>query len=360
MVTIGRLPGVLVGSPLSTPAPTSTPERHTIIQGTEENTEDAVDIIVEMPVTQREVSKVAEVVVAERTPIQARQAVLQQRLSREFETPVVAEMIVEEPMTVPPVMAQNEVIPVERHVQRAKATKKGHAPKPVKALVPQTCMKKGGVFDLKHGAVELKQFSEISKGFYPFGKKHSFIHVDKMQVAPAEYKYRPFHSRMRDILVGRLSTALAVPKQTFTLMPVTNDRPTDFKAMIINNNFYIIDGQHTYAAVMVILADPNVSDARKQELKKWRSKFVWTANVKDASYISARCNVHNGYRWEEPEYLLYLQFVRDIWVSLERPVKVVIGRKSQLVNLAVERWKVSSIAHLWSIIHWSIAQQMIG
>jgi hypothetical protein len=116
MVTIGRLPGVLVGSPLSTPAPTSTPERHTIIQGTEENTEDAVDIIVEMPVTQREVSKVAEVVVAERTPIQARQAVLQQRLSREFETPVVAEMIVEEPMTVPPVMAQNEVIPVERHV----------------------------------------------------------------------------------------------------------------------------------------------------------------------------------------------------------------------------------------------------
>jgi hypothetical protein len=312
MVTTGPLPGVLAGSPLSIPAPTSTPERHTCIQGTEEDTEDAADIIVEMPVTQPEVSKVAEIVVAARTPIHARQAVLQQRLSREFETPVVAEMIVEEPMTVPPIMAQNEVIPVERHVQRAKATKKGHAPKPVKALVPQTCMKKGGVFDLKHGAAELKQFSEISKGFYPFGKKHSFIHVDKMQVAPAEYKYRPFHSRLRDILVGRLSIALAVPKQTFTLMPVTNEQPIDFKAMIINNNFYIIDGQHTYAAVMVILADPNVSYARKQELKKWRSEFVWTTNVKDALHISARCNVHNGYRWEEPEYLLYLQFVRDI------------------------------------------------
>jgi hypothetical protein len=221
-------------------------------------------------------------------------------------------------------------------------------------------MKKRGVFDLKHGAAELKQFFEISKGFYPFGKKHSFIHVDKMQVAPAEYKYRPFHSRLRDILVGRLSIALVVPKQTFTLMLVTNKQPIDFKAMIINNNFYIIDGQHTYAAVMVILADPNVSDARKQELKKWRSEFVWTTNVKDASHISARCNVHNGYRWEEPECLLHLQFVRDIWVSLERPLKVIIGRKSQLVNFAVERWKVSSIAHLWCIIHWSIAQQMIG
>jgi hypothetical protein len=294
MVTTGPLPGVLVGSPLSTLAPTSTPERCTCIQGTEENAEDAVDIIVEMRVIQLEVAKVAEVVVAARTPIQARHDVLQRRLSREFKTPVVAEMIVEEPMTVPPIMAQNEVISVERHVQRAKATKKG------------------GVFDLKHGAAELKQFSEISKGFYPFGKKHSFIHVDKMQVAPAEYKYRPFHSRLRDILVGCLSTALAVPKQTFTLMPVTNERPIDFKAMIINNTFYIIDGQHTYAAVMVILADPNVSDARKHELKKWRSEFVWTTNVKDASHISARCNVHNGYRWEEPEYLLHLQFVRDI------------------------------------------------
>jgi hypothetical protein len=136
MVTTGLLPGVLVGSLLSTPAPTSTPERHTCVQGTEENAEDVVDIIVGIRVTQPEVAKVAEVVVAARTPIQARQAVLQRRLSREFETPAVAEMIVEEPMIVPPVMAQNEVIPVQCHVQRAKATKKGDAPKPVKALVP--------------------------------------------------------------------------------------------------------------------------------------------------------------------------------------------------------------------------------
>ena len=164
-----------------------------------------------MLVIQPEVAKLAEVVVLARIPIQGWQANLQRRLSREFETPAMAKMIVEEPVTVPPAIIQNEVIPVERHLQRAKITKKDRAPNPVKALVPQT-MKKGGVFDLKHGAAELKQFSEISKKFYPFGKKHSFIHVDKMQVAPTEYKYWPFHSRLRDILVGHFSTALAVPK----------------------------------------------------------------------------------------------------------------------------------------------------
>jgi hypothetical protein len=111
---------------------------------------------------------------------------------------------------------------------------------------------------------------------------------------------------------------------------------------------------------MVILANPNVLSARKEQLKKWKSKFVWTANAKDASHISARCNAHNGYHWGEPEYLLHLQFVRNIWVSLHCPVKVVIGRKSQLVNSAVEHWKVSSTTFIQCIsIHWAVAQRII-
>ena len=65
---------------------------------------------------------------------------------------------------------------------------------------------------MKHGVAELKQFFENTKGFYPFGKRQSFVHVDKMQVASTEYKYWPFHSYLRDILVGHLSTALAMPK----------------------------------------------------------------------------------------------------------------------------------------------------
>jgi hypothetical protein len=98
-------------------------------------------------------------------------------------------------------------------VECVKATRKGSASKVEKALVPQTLVKKGGVVDLKQSAAELRQFSENASPFYPFGKiKQSFIHVDKMQVTPAEYKYRPIYSRLRDIMVGWLSTVLAVPK----------------------------------------------------------------------------------------------------------------------------------------------------
>jgi hypothetical protein len=60
---------------------------------------------------------------------------------------------------------------------------------------------------------------------------------------------------MKDILVGRLSTALFVPKQIFTLMLVMNKQPRDFKTMI-TKNFLIINKEHIYAAMMVFLADP--------------------------------------------------------------------------------------------------------
>jgi hypothetical protein len=361
LVTTGPLPAILVGSPLPTAAPTprSSPDGD---GGAETETiKEATPLVtVELPETQPEIPEGEEV--AGTPPAVARQGPVPRRLSPDFRTPVVAEMIVEEPPSAPEAPVQNEVVPADRQVGRVKATRRGRASQVEKALVPQTSVKRGGVVDLKQSAAELRQFSENASPFYPFGKiKRAFIHVDKMQAAPAEYKYRPFHSRLRDIMVGRLSTALAVPKQTFTLMPVMEEKPTDFKDMVANQNFYIIDGQHTYAAVMVILADPDVSSARKEELKKWKSEFVWTANAKDASHISARCNAHNGYRWDEPEYLLHLQFVRDIWVSLERPVKVVIGRKSQLVNSAVERWKVSSAALIFcTSIRWAVAQRIIN
>jgi hypothetical protein len=93
--------------------------------------------------------------------------------------------------------------------------------------------------------------------------------VDKIEVAPAKYKYWPFYSRLRDILVGRLSTALTIPKLTFTIMPMINKRPRVFK-MMITKNFYIIEGQHTYVAIRVILADSNVLDAWKEVLQKWK------------------------------------------------------------------------------------------
>jgi hypothetical protein len=205
----------------------------------------------------------------------------------------------------------------------------------------QTTLKKGAQYNSKEGAYELQQFEQRMDSMYPFGKaKHKKIDVENMEMAPTDYKYRPFHSRLRDVIVGRLLTALNVSKQTFTLMPKTVIKPTNFDRMVAGK-FYIINGTHTYAAVKVILDDPNVSTVRKDILRKWNCDFVWSSDVKDLSHISVRCNADNRFQWEEPEYLLHLQFVRDIWVGLDRPVKAVIGKRSQIISVRVDRWKVS-------------------
>jgi hypothetical protein len=262
--------------------------------------------------------------------IQTRVAGLQWRLSAEYE---------ESPQVTDAIVGEGTPAGTEQAVQAIPPGR--HRPsKKVSVMVPQTLVKKGELYGSKQATDELQQFEGRMNEMYPFGKsKHTKIDVDQMEIAPADYKYQPFHSRLQDVLVPRLATTLNVSKQKFTLMPKSKIKPTDFDTMIVGQ-FYIINGTHTYAAVQVIIGDPNVGAKRKEELWKWPCDFVWSCNVKELSHMSARCNSHNGYRWEEPEYLLHLQFVRDIWVNMERPVKVVIGKRSQLVNACVERWKV--------------------
>jgi hypothetical protein len=77
---------------------------------------------------------------------------------------------------------------------------------------------------------------------YPFGKEErSKVHGDNMEIALADYKYRPFHPRLHDTLVCYLTQALNAPKQTFTLMPKEATKTADWDA-IKDGKFFIING----------------------------------------------------------------------------------------------------------------------
>jgi hypothetical protein len=82
-------------------------------------------------------------------------------------------------------------------------------------------------------------------------------------------------------------------------------------------------------------------ERRKNELREWECDFVWRTDEKDLSHISFRCNSHNVHTWDSLEYLLHIQFARDIWEKLNRPSKQIVGRKSQHSNGEVAAWKVS-------------------
>lgn len=65
-----------------------------------------------------------------------------------------------------------------------------------------------------------------------------------------------------------LSQALNALKQTFTLISKETTKLVDWDA-IKDGKFYIINGQHTYAAMQIIFADLHILEKRKSELKKW-------------------------------------------------------------------------------------------
>jgi hypothetical protein len=308
---------------------TSDPIRTSTAMSKGVSTGQVPEIIIEIPGSQSDPSTPSNAG-DEFLDIATRPGGLQRCLSRDYNGPpsTIEEIVID--ATVPIAHAVQEMV-----VCQNKPSKK------VSVRVPQTTLKRGAQYNSKEGAYELQQFEQRMDSMYPFGKaKHKKIDVENMEMAPTDYKYRPFHSRLRDVIVGRLLTALNVSKQTFTLMPKTVIKPTNFDRMVAGK-FYIINGTHTYAAVKVILDDPNVSTVRKDILRKWNCDFVWSSDVKDLSHISVRCNADNRFQWEEPEYLLHLQFVRDIWVGLDRPVKAVIGKRSQIISVRVDRWKVS-------------------
>jgi hypothetical protein len=116
----------------------------------------------------------------------------------------------------------------EAAVVVAQSWRRGPRTEKVVVLAPSTKLKAGELFDFKQAADELEQFETRMLALDPFGKeKRSKVHVDDMEIAPPDFKYRPFHPRLRDTLICYLTQALNAPKQTFTLMPKEASKPVN-------------------------------------------------------------------------------------------------------------------------------------
>ena len=144
------------------------------------------------------------------------------------------------------------------------------------------------------------------------------IDVDQMINAPIEFKYRPFHESLAKSLLEIYLTGIHPPKQTLTLMPKVDKEPFYFEN-IKNGEFYIINGQHSVAAAKKLLALEEVDPERKEKFRTWQCDFVWTEDKMLLSELSRRTNNTNQHKWDSPEYLLHVQYCRDLWINYGRP-----------------------------------------
>ena len=101
-------------------------------------------------------------------------------------------------------------------------------------------------------------------------------------------------------------------------MPQTSSCPTSWEE-VKDGKFYIINGQRTWAAVNRLLDSPAATDVLKDDYMHWQCNFVWTTEKVALSELARRINNTNQFRWDSPEYLLHIQYARDLWVQYGMP-----------------------------------------
>lgn len=194
----------------------------------------------------------------------------------------------------------------------------------------------GKEIDVKTFQEELIEFRDRVKPMYIWGQAFTTeVDVKYMELAPKEMKYRPFHSSLVDTLFQVFLTSLHPVKQTLTLMPICDEKPARYENAK-NMKFYIINGQHSWAAACRLLASEDVESTVKNMYRTWTCDFVWTDDNLLLSELSRRVNNTNQFHWDSPEYLLHIQYARDLWEHYGRPTSD--GRSKS-------KWKVGHLCH---------------
>lgn len=177
----------------------------------------------------------------------------------------------------------------------------------------------GQEIDVGKCQAELEDFKTRSAPMYIWGQHFTKkVHVDRMQLAPKDMKYRPFHESLVETLLQVFLTQLHPNKQRLTLMPTSKEEPKTYDE-VKDQNFYIINGQHSWAAAKRLIDSPQVSKSQKDAYSEWECDFVYTSDKMLLSELSRRTNNTNQFRWDSPEYLLHIQYARDLWLEYDRP-----------------------------------------
>ena len=123
-------------------------------------------------------------------------------------------------------------------------------------------------------------------------------------------------------------------------MPICEKKPSSWEE-VKNGDFYIINGQHTWAAAKELVAHPQLSEERKKVLKNWKCNFIWSKDEVEVMALSERINHTNSLQWNFPDIVLYLQHARKIWDLAGRPQPVVVGQRAlREGDAGAVAWKV--------------------
>ena len=211
--------------------------------------------------------------------------------------------------------------------------------------------------NFKHITEVYKKFWSECEDAYIFGvDAKQELSIDRMVDAPAEYNIWSRENKLVDAMVIYL---LNLPdrkaRQTLCVMSTNRtEKPTSWEE-IKDDNFYIINGQHSIATSWRITqvgsgADEDVKD----DFRVWSCFIVWSSDAEILRSISAYYNRINHFQMIQPSWATNILEARTVWVSMgcpENPSQITVvgitaARRAQDVQSQTRRFKVRQLDRL--------------
>ena len=208
--------------------------------------------------------------------------------------------------------------------------------------------------DFKHINAVYKKFWSECEVTYIFGvDAKRELSIDQLVDAPAEYNIWSREDKLVDAMVIYL---LNLPdrkaRQTLCVMPTNRtSKPASWEE-IKDGEFYIINGQHSVVASMLITqVGSKAEEDMKSDFCVWSCFIVWSNDLEILRSISAYYNRINHFQMIQPSWATNILGARTVWLSMGSPenpsqitaTRTIAARRATNVQSRTKRFKVKAI-----------------
>lgn len=243
--------------------------------------------------------------------------------------------------------------PEEDENQR-KGKKKPSDPSPFLEVEKIPKKSKSGPPDKSVGdrLMDLEVFMKKYSRVFIFGEGVSgYVNIANVERGDAGYNCRPIsEAHLREMKTWLFNFAFMQKNHPNFLTIVPADRsskPGSFEE-VEDKRFHVVNGQHTLAACLEFVNDPESTPEVKNFFSRWPCNVVWAPEGDDDPlfHLSGVLNLDSEYRKHYPTWVECIQHARKTWIRRGKPPRT--NRESATNSEAFRKWKEFTTCLMWT------------
>ena len=179
--------------------------------------------------------------------------------------------------------------------------------------------------DYKNVSAIYKQYWETCTSAYIFEvDEKKPLPIERLIAAPTKFNVRVKEDNIvKEMLHYLVNIPDKTMKQILCMMPVmkkNNRRQPESWDEVKDEQFYIINGQHSVAASKMMMEEgSDVSEEVRNHFRTWNCFIVWSLDAEKLRYISAFYNCVNHFQPIQLSRATNILGARSVWIAMGRP-----------------------------------------